>query len=321
MVKYIINRLLLAIPILVGITVVTFLVMQLSPGKPTDVIEFSAKVSADSRQQFIKIYGLDKPVHIQYLNWVKRFVKFDFGNSFKDNRPVVKKIFERLPATLLLNFFSLTLIFVVALPIGMYSAIKRNTISEKLLTVFVFVGYSLPMYWIALLLMILFGIKLGWLPIQGLRSINYSDLSFLGKLFDIARHLILPVFVSAFASIAGLSRYVRNEMLEIVHSDYVRFARAKGLTENTVICKHALRNALIPVVTLLCLSLPELIGGSFIFETIFSYPGMGRLGYEAIMARDYPLIMAVSTIAALLTLLSNLLADIVYAYIDPRIRY
>jgi len=169
--------------------------------------------------------------------------------------------------------------------------------------------------------MILFGIKLGLLPISGLRSLNWDDLSFLGRTWDIVKHLILPVFISGFTGLAGLSRYSRASMLEVIHQDYIRTARAKGLPEKQVIFKHALRNALIPVVTILGLSLPDLIGGSFIFETIFSYPGMGRLGYEAIMARDYPVVMGVGTIAAFLTLLGNFLADITYAYVDPRIRY
>jgi peptide/nickel transport system permease protein len=192
---------------------------------------------------------------------------------------------------------------------------------DKGLTVFVFAGYSVPTFWLALLLMIVFGIGLGWLPISGLHSLNYDELSRMGRWKDVARHLVLPVFVSAFTGLAGLSRYVRNEMLEVVHQDYIRAARARGLSERRVIFKHALRNALIPVVTILGLSLPDLIGGGFIFETIFAYPGMGRLGYEAVLARDYPVIMGVGVIAAALTLLGNLLADLAYAWVDPRVRY
>ncbi|MDI6640937.1 MAG: ABC transporter permease [Elusimicrobiota bacterium] len=322
MLGYIIRRLIYIIPLLFGITLMTFLVMHLSPGKPTELItDMQLKVSAEAKEKLKILYGLDKPWYEQYFNWLKRFVQLDFGKSFKDDRPVIKKILERLPATLLLNVCSLTLIFVVAIPIGVMSAIKRGKLFDKLATVFVFVGFSTPTFWLALLLMILFGLKLGWLPISGLRSINYDELSALGKLIDILQHLILPVFVSAFGGLAGLSRYSRSSMLEVIHQDYIRTARAKGISESKVIYKHALRNALLPIVTILGLSLPDLIGGSFIFETIFAYPGMGRLGYEAIMSRDYPVIMGVGTIAALLTLLGNLIADITYAYIDPRIRY
>jgi peptide/nickel transport system permease protein len=322
MLTYILRRLLYTIPVLIGVTVITFGVMHLAPGKPTDLAtDMNAKVSAESKSQLIKLYGFDKPWYVQYGNWLKRFVMLDFGSSFKDGRPAIKKIAERLPASLLLNFLSLLLIFVIALPIGILSALRHNSIFDKAMTVFVFIGYSIPTFWLALLLMIFFGLKLGWLPVSGLRSINFSDLSALGKFFDIARHLILPVAISSFTGLAGLSQYTRSSMLEIIKQDYIKLAYAKGLPGSTVILRHAARNALLPVITILGLSLPALIGGGFIFETIFSYPGMGRLGYEAIMARDYPVVMAVGTIAAVLTLIGNLLADITYAWADPRIRY
>jgi peptide/nickel transport system permease protein len=322
MLTYILRRLLFTIPVLIGVTIITFGVMHLAPGKPTDLAtDMNAKVSAEAKSQLVKLYGLDKPWYVQYGNWLKRFVMLDFGNSFKDGRPAIQKIGERLPATLLLNFLSLLVIFLVALPIGILSAVKHNSLFDKAMTFFVFIGYSIPAFWLALLLMILFGLKLGWLPVSGLRSINFADLSALGKIFDIASHLILPVAVSSFTGLAGLSRYTRSSMLEIIKQDYVRLAYAKGLPASTVILRHAGRNALLPVITILGLSLPALIGGGFIFETIFSYPGMGRLGYEAIMARDYPVVMAVGTIAAVLTLLGNLIADITYAWADPRIRY
>ncbi len=322
MIGYLLRRLILIIPLVIGITVITFLVMHLAPGKPTDLVtEMQVKVGAEAKERLKTLYGLDKPWYVQYFNWLKRLTRLDFGKSFKDDRPVSKKIFERLPATLLLNISSLLLIFSLALPIGIYSAIKQNSLFDKGMTVFVFLGFSIPTFWLALLLMILFGIKLGILPISGLRSLNWDDLSFFARIWDTVKHLILPVFVSGFTGLAGLSRYSRASMLEVIHQDYIRTARAKGLPEKEVIFKHALRNALIPVVTILGLSLPDLIGGSFIFETIFSYPGMGRLGYEAIMARDYPVVMGVGTIAAFLTLLGNFLADIIYAYVDPRIRY
>lgn len=322
MVGYILRRLVLILPLVIGITVITFLVMHLAPGKPTDLVtEMQAKIGAEAKERLKVLYGLDKPWYLQYTNWLFRLVRLDFGKSFKDDRPVIKKISERLPATLLLNISSLLLIFSFALPIGIYSAVKQNSLFDKGMTVFVFLGFSVPTFWLALVLMIFFGIKLGWLPISGLRSLNWEEFSAFGKIGDIVKHLILPVFISAFTGLAGLSRYSRASMLEVIHQDYIRTARAKGLPEKEVIFKHALRNALIPVVTILGLSLPDLIGGSFIFETIFAYPGMGRLGYEAIMARDYPVVMGVGTIAALLTLVGNFLADILYAYVDPRIRY
>ncbi|MEE9316187.1 MAG: ABC transporter permease [bacterium] len=322
MLEYIVRRLLFMIPLLLGITIITFVVVHLSPGGPADMLTgLSPKVSAEAKARLHSLYGLDKPLHVQYWLWLSRLVRFDFGKSFKDGRLVIIKILERLPATLLLNVLSLLLIFFIALPIGIISAVRQDSFFDKGMTVFVFLGFSVPAFWLALLLMVLFGVVLGWLPISGMHSVNFPYFSFWGKLWDIIKHLILPVFVSAFGGLAYLSRYSRTSMLEVLRQDYIRTARAKGLSEKKVIYRHALRNALIPIVTLLGLSLPALIGGGFIFETIFAWPGMGRLGYQAIMARDYPVIMGVGVIAALLTLLGNLIADITYAFIDPRIRY
>jgi len=322
MLEYIARRLLFMIPLLLGITIITFVVIHLSPGGPADMLTgLSPKVSAEAKARLRSLYGLDKPLHVQYWLWLSRMVRFDFGESFKDGRLVIMKILERLPATLLLNVLSLLVIFFIALPIGILSAVRQDSFFDKGMTIFVFLGFSVPAFWLALLLMLLFGVVLGWLPISGMHSVNFPYFPFWGKLWDIIKHLILPVFVSAFGGLAYLSRYSRTSMLEVLRQDYIRTARAKGLPEKKVIYRHALRNALIPIVTLLGLSLPALIGGGFIFETIFAWPGMGRLGYQAIMARDYPVIMGVGVIAALLTLLGNLIADITYAFVDPRIRY
>lgn len=322
MLNYIIKRTLFLIPLLIGITLITFFVINLTPGKPTEIMfEFNPRVTKEAREKLTKLYGLDKPIPVRYFIWLKKFIRLDFGDSFKDNRPVIKKIIERLPATLLLNISSLFLIFALSIPLGIYSAVKKDSLFDKLVTIFVFVGFSIPTFWLALLLMIFFGIKLGLLPITGLYSLNFEDLSPLQKIFDIVKHLILPVIVMAFTGLAALTRYIRSEMLEVLHQEYIRAAIAKGVPKKIIIFKHALKNASIPLITLIGFYLPELIGGSFIFETIFAYPGMGRLGYEAIMSRDYPVIMGVGTIAALLTLIGNFLADILYAYVDPRIRY
>jgi len=320
--EYIARRLLFMIPLLLGITLITFMVIQLSPGGPADMLTgLSPKVGAEAKARLRHLYGLDKPIHVQYWLWLKRVVRFDFGESFKDGRRVITKILERLPATLLLNILSLLLIFFIALPIGIVSAVRQDSFFDKGMTLFVFLGFSVPTFWLALLLMLLFGVILGWLPISGMQSVNFPYFSLWGKLWDLIQHLILPVFISAFGGLAYLSRYSRASMLEVLRQDYIRTARAKGVPEGKVIYRHALRNALIPIVTLLGLSLPGLIGGGFIFETIFAWPGMGRLGYQAIMSRDYPVIMGVGIIAAFLTLLGNLIADITYAFVDPRISY
>lgn len=309
------------IPLMFGITIITFTVVHIAPGGPVEVqTEMQIKASAQARDNLKKLYGLDKPLHIQYIDWVKRFVKLDFGKSFVDGREVIKKIGERIPVTLIINILSLLLVFIIAIPIGIISATKRYSLFDKISTIFVFIGFSTPTFWLALLLMILFGVNLGILPISGIQSIDVSEMGTLDRVVDWIKHLILPVGISAFGGIAGMSRYSRSSMLEVIRQDYIRTARAKGLKESDVIMKHALRNALMPIVTILGLSVPGLIGGGVIFETIFAIPGMGQLFYSSAMSRDYPTIMGILVIGAVLTLLGNLLADISYALADPRIR-
>jgi peptide/nickel transport system permease protein len=283
MISYIIKRLIFMIPLLIGITIICFVVMHLAPGSPTDMeTQMNPRVSAEMKERLRAMYDLDKPLHQQYLIWVKKLLVLDLGTSFSsDHRPVADKILERLPITILLNILSMLLI---------------------------------------LLMMILFGVQLGWLPISGIRSLNYEYLPAGQAFLDLIKHLVMPVLLSAFGGLAGFSRYMRANMLEVIRQDYITTARAKGLPEWIVIYKHALRNALLPLVTILGLSVPGLIGGSVIFETIFAIPGMGQLFYMAVMARDYPTVMGILFIGAVLTLLGNLLADISYALVDPRIR-
>lgn len=308
-------------PVLLGITVITFFVIHLAPGKPTRLqAELSPKITLEAREKLERLYGLDKPIHVQYWQWIKKLAKFDLGKSFVDERPVSKKIIERIPITLAINILSLLLIFLIAVPIGIMSAVKENSLFDKSSTVFVFIGFATPTFWLALLMMSLFGVSLGWLPISGIKSLEFEEYNLLEKLLDLSRHLILPVFISAFGGLAGISRYMRTSMLEVLHKDFIRTARAKGLSERQVIYRHALKNALLPIVTIIGLSVPGLIGGSVIFESIFAVPGMGKLFFDSVMARDYPVIMGILIIGAVLTLLGNLLADIVYAYVDPRIR-
>ncbi|MFH1189182.1 MAG: ABC transporter permease [Candidatus Omnitrophota bacterium] len=320
MLTYIVRRLIGLLPVFLGITLISFFVIHLAPGKPTDIqASLNPKVSYEARVRLEKLYGLDKPVHVQYLHWFKRFVTFDFGRSYVDDRPVSKKIAERIPVTVLINALALILILAAGIPLGILSAVKRGSLWDRLTTVFVFIGFSAPEFWLALLLMNLFGINLGWLPISGIKSLDFEYLDFFGKAFDIARHLALPVCISAIGGLAGISRYMRSSMIGVIEQDFIRTARAKGLSETAVIYKHALKNAVLPVITIIGLSVPALIGGSVIFESIFAIPGMGRLFYESVMSRDYPTIMGVLSIGAILTLLGNLLADIAYFYADPRI--
>jgi len=322
MFNYIVRRLVLLVPLLLGITLISFIVIHLAPGEPTDIqTQMNPQASSELQERLRVQYGLDQPLYIQYGRWLGRLVQLDFGESFAtDRRPVLEKIAERLPVTILLNVLSIVFILGISVPLGIISAIRRNSGFDRATTVLVFTGFAMPSFWLALLMMDWFGVRLGLLPVSGLKSLGYEYLGWGDQILDRINHLILPVFVSAIGGLAGFSRYMRSNMLEVVRQDYILTARAKGLAERTVIYKHALRNALLPVITILGLSVPGLIGGSVIFETIFAIPGMGKLFYDGVMMRDYPLIMGILVIGAVLTLLGNLLADISYALADPRIR-
>jgi peptide/nickel transport system permease protein len=319
---FLVRRLLVVVPLLIGITFVSFIVISLAPGGPLDFLEGeSPDLSPEVKKQLTELYGLDKPLVVQYWSWLTRLARLDFGRSFlPDGKPVLTKIGERLPVTLLLNIVEMLIILAVAVPIGVMSAIRQGSNFDKVTTLFVFIGFATPDFWLALLLMSLFGAQLGWLPISGLRSLNWEYLTFWSQQLDFVSHLALPIIVATFGGLAGFSRYMRQSMLEVVRQDYVQTARAKGLSEQVVIGKHALRNALLPVVTILGLSLPGLIGGSVIIESIFAIPGMGQLMVQSIYARDYPVVMGNLVVVAVLTLFANLFADIAYGLVDPRIR-
>jgi peptide/nickel transport system permease protein len=319
---YILKRLGLMIPMLLGITLISFTVIHLAPGTPVDMqTTMNPKASLEAQKRLREIYGLDKPLHVQYWNWLKRVAVLDFGRSISpDRRPVWDKIKERIGITLGLNLLSLLIILAVALPLGVIAACRPNSWFDQATTLFVFFGFAMPSFWLALLLILFFGVYLDWLPISGLTSLNFRQFTFWQKVQDLGAHVTLPVLGAAFMGLAGMSRYMRGSMLEVIRQDYITTARAKGLPERVVIFKHALRNALLPVITLLGLSVPGLIGGSIIFESIFAIPGMGQLFYGAVMARDYSLVMGELVIVAVLTLLGNMLADVGYALADPRIR-
>lgn len=322
MTRYLLKRLIQVIPTLIGISIISFFLMQLAPGGPIDqMADLNPHVTPEVKARIRHDMGLDRPILVQYGSWVKRIVRLDFGESFSDHRPVMRKIAERLPATLLLNLLAIGVMLFLAIPIGFLSAVKANSWFDKGMTVFVFIGFSLPTYALALWLMILFGLKLGWVPVSGLSSIHFVPVSSWQKVMDVAHHLVLPMVVLGLTDLAGLSRYMRSSMLEVIHQDFVRAAQAKGLSYWRIYVVHAARNALLPLLTIFGLMLPDLIGGAVIIETIFAYPGMGRLGYDAIMTRDYNLIMAITVISGALTVLGNFLADLLYAYADPRIRY
>lgn len=330
MAAYILKRLLQVVPTLLGITLITFVIIQLAPGNPATLkLQMAGQgemgqsgMAKQIIEQTKKLYGLDKPLPVQYLLWVKRVFTFDFGTSFKDHRPVLDKIAERLPITIQLNVISIFLVYLIAIPFGVYSATHADTAADRVLTLFFFFLYSLPSFWVAVLLIMFFGGGDFWdiFPVYGISSIGAESWPFFHWLIDRLWHLVLPVTCLTYGGLAYLSRLTRAEMLEVIREDYIRTARAKGLRERIVIFKHALRNALLPIITLLAFLLPAMFGGSVIIESIFSIPGMGQLGFESVLSRDYPVIMAITTISAMLTLLGLLLSDILYATLDPRIK-
>lgn len=334
MIKYLLKRLFWIMPLLVGISLISFLIMHLAPGDITTTeAGFNPKTSEESRQKLREMYNLDKPLLVQYGMWLKRMATLDFGRSFASHqRPVFWQISdgkgnvtkgmiqEALPITLLINLLSLSLILVVALPLGMVSALTQNRMPDRTITLFVFIGFAIPGFWLALILMYWTGVVHNWLPISGMHSLGYENLGVWGQLVDFMQHLLLPVLISALSGLAGISLFVRNGMLDVLHQDFIITARAKGLPESQVVFRHALRNALLPLITILGLAIPGLIGGSVIAESIFAIPGMGKLFYDAVLMRDFPVIMGILTIGSTLTLLGNLIADMAYAWADPRVR-
>lgn len=335
---YVIKRLLLLIPTFIGVTLVGFLIMRLAPGDPAELraagglsAASGAGISLDKRGvvddalvQWRKQYGLDKPLHIQYAVWLKNLVTLDFGDSFKDNQPVWNKIVERLPVTVKLNVFSILLVYVIAIPLGIYSATHPNTFGDRMTTLLAFVLFAVPLVWAATMAIVFIcgGDFLYLFPPAGLESLDYSsDWPLWRRIKDQTWHLFLPVVLLSYDGFAGLSRYMRASMLEVLAQDYVQMARAKGLAESVVIAKHVLRNSLIPLVTIAASILPALIGGSIIIETVFSIPGLGQLGFESVRARDYPTVMGLFTVSAVLTLIGILISDLLLSVVDPRIAF
>jgi len=326
---YIFKRLLLLIPTLFGITLITFFIIQLAPGNPVErKLQLDQGIQAEAITQQIveetkKLYGLDKPIYERYWIWVKQIVTLDFGSSYKDHRPVINKIAERIPITLTLNIISIILIYLIAIPIGVYSAVSHGRFSERLSTFFLFILYSIPSFWMAMILIFFLGGGDYWdiFPVYGILSPGAENYPFVKKALNFLWHIALPVFCLTYGSLAYLSRFQKGSLLEVLREDFVRTATAKGLPRHKVLLKHALRNALIPIITILAGILPAMIGGSVIIESIFSIPGIGQLGFEAVLSRDYPVIMAIATISAVLTLFGILIADLVYVLVDPRISF
>ena len=320
--KYFWKRFLGLIPLFFGITFLSFVVIHLAPGSPVDARSaLNPKMTVDAQQKLTELYGLNQPVLVQYAHWLVRFVRLDFGRSFTDGETVTVKIGRAIPVTLLINFLSLLLIFLFGIPLGILGAVKKDCAVDRVSGTVALAGFSIPTYWLALLLVSFFGAKLRVLPVSGLFSLFHDEMSFFEKWADVSKHLVLPLIVSSVTGLAGISRFMRCSMIGVLSENYIRTARAKGLPERKVLYGHALKNALLPVLTILGLSVPGLLGGSVIFESIFSIPGMGRLFFNSVFTRDYPVIMGMLTLGAVLTLLGNMLADLAYAWADPRIRH
>ncbi len=326
---YIIKRLILLIPTMLGITIITFFIIQLAPGNPVErKLQLDEGVKSQAITQEIveetkRLYGLDKPIYVRYLIWLKQIVTLDFGRSYKDHRPVIDKIAERIPITLTLNIISILLIYMISIPVGVYSAVKHGSPPEMASTFILFILYSIPSFWMAMILIYFLGGGEYWnvFPVYGILSPGAENYPFYEKAVNFLWHIVLPVFCLTYGSLAYLSRFQKGSLLEVLKEDFVRTATAKGLPRSKVILKHALRNALIPIITIVAGILPAMIGGSVIIETIFSIPGIGQLGFESVLSRDYPMIMAIATISAFLTLIGILISDLVYVLVDPRISF
>lgn len=315
---YIFRRLLYTLITLIGISLLSWVIITQAPGSPI-ALTLDPKVSPKIIEQMEKNYDLDKPIYQQYFLWLKKLFTGKLY-SFKDGRPVMEKISERIWNTLLLNLVSMLIIFSLAIPLGIFSAKRQYSYLDNLGTFGAYLGISIPSFWLAYLL-ILGTVKLFGYPVLGMRSFVTEEFTIVEMVLDRLWHLMLPSIILAIGGIAALSRYTRSSMLEVIRHDYIRTAKSKGLPEETVYYKHALRNALLPIITLFGFLIPGLIGGSIIMETVFAWPGIGRLAYQAVLARDYPVVMTINTITAVLVLIGNFVADILYGIADPRIRY
>lgn len=330
--RYLLKRFLFLIMTLWGITVISFVMLQLAPGSPIEMkmlqdrgggLGEKSLVSEEVVQRLRKQYHLDKPIHIRYGLWLKDIVQLDFGKSFTDHRPVIEKIKERLPVSLIFGLSGILIALLVGIPLGLIAASRHNTISDHSITFFSIALYALPSYVLALLLITFLGGGdfLDIFPIYGIQSDSYEQLSWFGKTLDRAYHFVLPGLCYSIGGIAFITQQQRASLLEALHQDYIRTARAKGLSERLVLYKHAFRNSLIPTVTILGAMVPSILGASVIIEAVFSIPGLGLLAYEALLQRDYPTIMANFTIGAFLSLIGILLSDLLYVLVDPRISF
>ena len=316
--KYILKRILQVIPLLIMVSLISFFIIRLSPVDPLAELRLNPSISQETLDKEMKRLKLDKPIYIQYVSWAKSFVQGDLGYTSAGEK-VSTKLKERIPNTLLLTSIVIFMTWIVGIPLGVLAAIKKETAFDRILTVISSVGMAIPSFFFAIL-MLIFAVKTGWFPVGGLTSYDFNEMSFCGKVLDLSKHLVLPVIVLFTISLSGLQRQMRANMLEVLDSDYVKFARAKGLSEGKVIFKHALRNAINPMITLLGFEFAGLLSGAALTEYVFQFPGLGRLILEAVMKSDINLVMASLMMGTIMLILGNLIADILLMIADPRIR-
>ena len=314
--RYVLRRLVQTLPLLVGISIASFAILKAAPGGPLAAYEANPYVTAEDMERLERAFGLDQPLHVQYVSWITKFAAGDWGHSYAYHQPVLDLILERLPNTLYLMGTVFLTVLVLAIPIGLLTALRQYSFFDHVVTGATFAFLSTPTFWLGLLLIIVFGLQLGWFPLGGMATP--------GAPFDLGdrlRHLVLPVATLSLVQVGSHVRYLRASMLETINQDYIRTARAKGMPERVVVLRHALKNAAIPLVTVVALDLPEIFVGALVTEQIFGWPGMGRLFWDAATRFDYPVLMGILAVSSTLIVFANLLADVTYGYLDPRIRF
>ena len=315
--NFILRRLVYAIPTLIGISIITFVIVRMSPGDPIRLFTFGQRdITGEDIARLRHAYGLDKPIPLQYVDWLIAMLQLNFGQSFIYHQDAFQLLLTRVPATLQLAVVALGIQLLIGVPLGVIAALKRGTWADGVIRVFGVVGHAVPAFWLGLVLIIVFAVQLRWLPSQGLLTVGKDVWDFPDRL----RHILLPAFVLSLTGIANYSRILRTETLDVLSQDFVRTAHAKGLHERTVVFVHALRNALIPVVTALGGILAALVGGALVVEQVFSWPGVGQFTFQAAIAKDYPIVQAATMFVSVLLVVSYLLRDIAYAIVDPRIK-
>ncbi len=315
MFQYIVKRLLQAIPLLIGVSIIGFAMMHLAPGGPLAVYTLNPTITAQDIERIKQVFGLDQPLHIQYIKWAYGIFTGNWGFTFFGGRPVLDVILERFPATLLLMGSGMSLAILIGMLIGILGAVRRYSIFDYLATTGAMVALSFPTFWFGLMTIFLFSLKLGWLPSGGMYTLGGEE-----DILDLLRHLILPTVVLALVLVAQWSRYSRSSFLEVIHQDYIRTAKSKGLSGGRILFRHAFPNAVAPLIALAGIQLPWLFSGALVTETIFGWPGMGRLFVDALTMKEYPVLMGMVMITAMFVIIGNLLADVINALIDPRIR-